>query len=317
VLNENEQSASNSTADLLRRTSYDSILPAEEPELEVPVLEDNDKPLSFADTAKLSLQFCWLWFLANFCNNLSYSMTLVSSTTILASTSSLWALLIGLWFKIEHFSFSRLVSVLLSIIGVTLVSTAKSKREADGSSPKHNDLIGNLLSLLSAFVYAYYVSVLSYKIKSEKRVSMMLFFGLVGMFNFLLLWPLFFMLDAIGLEKFKWPSNSNTWLLLLLNGLLGTFLSEFLWLKATLLTSALISTMGLCLMTPMVIVVDLFMGLGINFEYFFGGGLVVTGFVVVNLSNLYKEYDSMVDRKVSKFLRSFLARREPEAASID
>lgn len=44
-----------------------------------------------------------------------------------------------------------------------------------------------------------------------------------------LLWPMFFLLHYSDLELFEWP-NHDQWALIILNGLVGTVLSEALWL---------------------------------------------------------------------------------------
>lgn len=53
--------------------------------------------------------------------------------------------------------------------------------------------------------------------------------GFVGLFNLLLLWPGFLLLHYTGLEAFELPSQL-VWTYILINGLIGTVLSEFLWL---------------------------------------------------------------------------------------
>lgn len=57
----------------------------------------------------------------------------------------------------------------------------------------------------------------------------LLFSGFVGLFNLLLLWPLFFLFHYSKWELFEWPTQ-HQWTFLLLNGLVGTVLSEVLWL---------------------------------------------------------------------------------------
>jgi solute carrier family 35 protein F5 len=264
----------------------------------VPVLDEPQEKLSVKNTALLSLQFCCIWFIANFLNNMSYSLTLVTSTTILASTSSIWTLLAGVLVKIERLSSTRILAVVFSVVGVVLVATSNTRRSSEDNpqNDKSNSWVGNLMSLGSAFSYAIYITLLKIKIKDESRVSMMLFFGLVGVFNFLLFWPLFFLFDAIGLEHFSWPSGSRTWILLVLNGLLGTALSEFLWLRASLLTSPLVATVGLSLMTPVVLVFDTFLGLKLTVGYIIGSLFVVCGFLLVNLSFSLKSQDEQIDQ---------------------
>lgn len=54
--------------------------------------------------------------------------------------------------------------------------------------------------------------------------------GLVGAFIFVLLWPGFFALNYFGWEKFELPASSNVWGYIALNAIVGTVLSEVLWL---------------------------------------------------------------------------------------
>lgn len=76
---------------------------------------------------------------------------------------------------------------------------------------------------------------------------MPLFFGFVGAFNILLLWPLMPILHYLGLETFELPMNSTLWAVIFLNAFIGTFLSDYLWLLAMLMTSPLVVTLGIAL----------------------------------------------------------------------
>lgn len=55
------------------------------------------------------------------------------------------------------------------------------------------------------------------------------FAGFVGLWCALVLWPGFFILHYSQAEEFQLPDKKQ-WLLILTNGLVGTVLSEFLWL---------------------------------------------------------------------------------------
>ena len=54
--------------------------------------------------------------------------------------------------------------------------------------------------------------------------------GLVGVFNFVLLWPGFFVLNYWNVEKFTLPPKTTVWGYIALNAFVGTVLSEVLWL---------------------------------------------------------------------------------------
>ena len=124
---------------------------------------------------------------------------------------------------------------------------------------------------------------------------MPLFFGFVGIFNLILLWPLFLLLHFIGLEQFQIPQNSKIWIMVAINALIGTFLSDYLWLVAVLMTSPLTVTIGLSLTIPLALIGDvLFKGTFMSIGYWFGVIMVIGGFFGVNFLE-FKENSN--DRK--------------------
>jgi hypothetical protein len=88
---------------------------------------------------------------------------------------------------------------------------------------------------------------LKVRIGDESRIDMPLFFGFVGAFNVLLLWPVFPLLDWLGIETFQLPFTPTLWIIVLLNAFIGTFLSDYLWLLSMLMTSPLVVTLGISL----------------------------------------------------------------------
>lgn len=88
---------------------------------------------------------------------------------------------------------------------------------------------GVILALISALCYAVYVVFLRRKVDHEDKIDIPIFFGFVGLYNLLFLWPIFFILHYGHWEEFEWPS-SHQWTFLLVNGLIGTVISEVLWL---------------------------------------------------------------------------------------
>jgi solute carrier family 35 protein F5 len=61
------------------------------------------------------------------------------------------------------------------------------------------------------------------------------------------MWPVFPILHFLGLEKFELPFSPYLWVMVLLNAFIGTFLSDYLWLLAMLMTSPLVVTLGISL----------------------------------------------------------------------
>ena len=82
-----------------------------------------EEVLSVRETAKLSLEFCLLWFGANYLVAGCLEYTSVASSTILTSTSSIWTLIFGALMRVENFSYKKLIGVLASLAGIILIST--------------------------------------------------------------------------------------------------------------------------------------------------------------------------------------------------
>lgn len=175
-------------------------------------LEDYELPraagkLSLRETSWLSLEFCMLWFFANYFASACLQYTSVGSVTILTSTSSVWTLVFCAWMKVERFSVRKLIGVMASLAGIILISSVDlsgKDNDADRGNFPHKTqqqiAIGDLMALISAVIYGLYVTVMKVRVGDEGRVSMPLFFGLVGVFNVLLLWPVFFILHFTGIE---------------------------------------------------------------------------------------------------------------------
>jgi solute carrier family 35 protein F5 len=154
-----------------------------------------------------------------------------------------------------------------------------------------------MLSVASAIAYAVYAITLRKKIPDENALHMPMFFAFVGLFNFLLLWPFLFVLHYTRVERFEWPTLPELGSLAL-NGLIGSVVSDLLWLWAVLLTSALITTIGLSLSVPLAVLSDVILH-GARFQIMYIVGLlcVFCGFLMVNL-----------DKQIMRVLRSILAR---------
>ena len=132
---------------------------------------------------------------------------------------------------------------------------------------------------------AAYTILLQKKIGDHSRLRAPMFFGFVGAFAITLLWPMLPILSAANVEPFEWP-DKTLWLWLALNGVLGTVLSDLLWLHAVLLTSPTVATVGLSLTIPMAMVADAMLhGKSYSIPYVIGALLVVIGFVLVSIAD--------------------------------
>lgn len=188
-------------------------------------LADNSEKLGLAETAKLSVEFSFLWFAANYFVSACLEYTTVSSATILTSTSSIWTLLIGTLWGVEHFTIKKFLGVLVSLAGIVLISSVDMSGETDknrGSFP-HKTMeeiaIGDAMAFVSAVLYGLYAVVMKKRIGDESRVNMPVFFGLVGLFNVLFMWPGFFILHFTSIEEFQLPPGGRVVTILLVSRL--------------------------------------------------------------------------------------------------
>ncbi|POR36754.1 Putative vacuolar membrane protein [Tolypocladium paradoxum] len=248
----------------------------------------SDERLSFRETAILSLEFCMLWFIANYFASACLEYTSVASVTILTSTSSVWTLVFCALSRVEPFSVRKLIGVTASLVGIVLISTVDLSGESDenrGSFPHKTPgqiAIGDSMAFFSAVVYGMYVTVMKRRVGNEDKVDMRLFFGLVGVFNLVFLWPLFFILHWTNIEPFEMPPTGKVWIIIIINSL-SSFVSDISWALAMLLTTPLVVTVGLSLTIPLSLVGEMIQyGQYSSFVYWIGAAVVFVSFVFIN-----------------------------------
>ncbi|EON69873.1 hypothetical protein W97_09137 [Coniosporium apollinis CBS 100218] len=251
--------------------------------------------LTLREIAKLSIEFCFLWFTANYFTAACLSYTTVASSTILTSTSSIWTLLTGSIIGVERFTLRKLIGVLASLAGIVLISTVDISGESDenrGSFPHKSQkeiAIGDALAFLSAVLYGFYVVLMKKRIGDESRVNMALFLGLVGLFNVLLLWPGLVVLHYTGVETFELPPTGRILTIVLVNSF-SSLVSDFCWAYAMLLTSPLVVTVGLSMTIPLSLVGQMVLDAQYSsFVYWVGALVVVLSFIFINHEESHEE----------------------------
>ncbi|XP_051259994.1 solute carrier family 35 member F5 isoform X1 [Dicentrarchus labrax] len=268
--------------------------------------------LTITDVAKISFFFCFVWFLANLSYQEALSDTQVAIVNILSSTSGLFTLILAAIFpsnSSDRFTLSKLLAVALSMGGVALVSFSSM------DNPDEKGVTGSLWSLAGAVLYAVYIVMIKRRVDREDKLDIPMFFGFVGLFNLLLLWPGFLLLHYTGFEAFELPSQL-VWTYILINGLIGTVLSEFLWLWGCFLTSSLIGTLALSLTIPLSIMADICMQ-KVRFSWLFFAGAVPVflSFFIATLLCHYNNWDPVLVglRRVYVFIcRKHRIHRLPE-----
>ena len=250
-------------------------------------------PFTVRQHVHLSLLLSPIWFLMEYLYNESLSLTSLSQNTILSTTSGVFVLLFNWLFFREALTLLNLLGVAFTFAGAYLVY--HDGRVADEEGAK-DSVLGDVLAVSAAVFYGLYTVVVKWKVREEGQVNWQLVLGFLGLINFTLYWPLFLLLQAADIEAI--PSPSGTILLsLLLNGLLGTVLADYLWARSILLTSPLVATMGLTLNIPCSLLVEwLWKGRQYGWVYAVGGLSVLCGFVMVNVKERQKEKEKGLAR---------------------
>lgn len=254
------------------------------------LLAQKVEQISEYETVKLSLQFISLWFGANLVTNASLSYTSVASQTILSTTSSFFTLLIGYAYSIERINRLKVVGIVLSFIGVTVVTRLDAlTSDTVPNTPTTGLLVlwGNALALFGALIYGVYTILLKFKTMvrlsgQERTLDTHLFFGFVGLFCLVSLWPFVIFFHFTGVEPFELPPTKHVVVLLLINAFI-TFVSDFCWCRAVLLTSPLTVTVGLSMTIPLAMIGDwLVKGFRVDYLYLLGAFTVTMGFLIIN-----------------------------------
>lgn len=206
-----EMSAAEATEALMSRLSYAASLRVR-------------RQKTHHKTARTALMFSILWFIANYMYQLALDPSETALVTLLSTTSSLFTLALAASFPSssgDRFTISKLVAVSACVAGALLVTMSEI------AEPQNSR--GIVLSVMSAFFYACYLVLVKRKNDTDEEIDIIEFFGFVGLWNILLLWPLFLVLNFSQIEPFEMPSRRQ-FLVLFFNGLIGTVISEALWL---------------------------------------------------------------------------------------
>jgi solute carrier family 35 protein F5 len=235
-----------------------------------------------------------VWFLANWTYNSSLIYTSITSSTVLASTGSLFTFLFAVLTKDESFGSIKLLGVILGVCGSCLTtlqdthssSTPSSLNSTDGikdASSMKNPLLGDILGLISAVGYgAYAVQTRLLCPHDESLYSMQRLLGYIGLINLVMLSPI-----AIWLLMGHVELSAVVFWFLIVKGLFDNVLSDYLWLRAVILINATVATVGLGLTIPLAFASDVMLGKTdvMTPGTIIGALTVLAGFVVVNVGN--------------------------------
>ena len=277
----------------LARLSYAASMRAQA------ALERAQNRLTVTETAKLAGTFSVLWFMGNYSYQAALADTETGIVNVLSASSCLFTLILSAVFpstSMDRISLTKMVAVIFTIAGVVLVSFSDIKLQ-DGIP------LGSLWTLAGALFYSSYIVFLRRKIDHEDKLDVPMFFGFVGLFTFLLLWPMFIILHYTNHERFELPNKSQT-IAMMINGIIGTVLSELLWLFGCFYTSSLIATLSISLTIPLTTIADVLVK-KVSYDnlFYIGSVPMFVSFFIVAMVSHWNNWDPILECLVSAWRR--------------
>jgi len=253
------------------------------------------------------------YFCLNYTYFLSLDLTSVSETMILSASTGVWTLLFSALLLRERMTKIRIATVMVSMLGMCLVSYGPAHSEsatssaAPASAATHGApgvpspevaastaFTGDLLAVMSAAASGVYMVLLRVCVPNEEDVHMPSLFGMIGFVSAICFLPLFPILHFCGVETFRLVPSYSALGTLLFSAATSTVLPDMLLAKAVVMTSPLVATLGLSLMIPMSVLVDYVRGLAhLSPQFFLGSIAVFVGFQMEALADYhFKGHDS-------------------------
>jgi len=271
----------------LSRLSYNASLRAQM------ALRRAASRLTVREVVKISFIFSFPFFAGNYCYQRALSLTEAAVVNVLSASSSVFTLILSGVFPSEpsdKLTVSKFFAVAFNFSGVVLVSYSDIERHHSSDLPG-----GVMWALSGAFFYATYIVLLRRKVNNEDNMDPPMFFGFVGLFTTAMMWPGLLVLQGLKEEQFEWPSSKQLEYLVV-NGLIGTVLSELLWLCGCFYTSSLIATLAMGLTIPLSIAADVFWKQKSYHPIFVIGAIpMFCSFFIIVLLTHYQDWDPLMD----------------------
>ena len=225
----------------------------------------------------------FVYFLGLYLVNASLKFTTLGSSSILCATCSFFTLLLGSILKVEIFTLTKGLAVIVTFIGVVINSLPSAMRD---NLSLGTQTWGNFLALLSAICYATFLVLLQKQTKDKIGLNRAILFAFIGLFTMLFCWPIFIFVAVSNQETLELPPKFSIWIYLILRTFLGSVIPSYLWNVAFALTSPLYIAVGTSMTIPLNFVADYFMGNSVGWPEFFGAAFVTVGCLIMNLTEL-------------------------------
>ncbi|XP_014790994.1 solute carrier family 35 member F5 isoform X3 [Octopus bimaculoides] len=284
---------------VIARLSYNASIRAEEAKLRAL------SKLSLKQLAKVAIIYCILYFVGNFCYQKGLYENETNIVNVMSSATCLFTLIGSTIFpsnSADRFSLSKLTAVTFGMCGVVFVSLSDTKI-------KNGIPASAVWTIASAVFTAIYLVVLKKKADHEDKLDLPMFLGFVGFFSTTLLWPGFFIFHYSKLELFEWPSDKQ-WMFLAISGMVGTALTEILWIWGCYLTSSLMGTLATSLLIPFSMIADMILkGVSYTWMFYVGSIPVFLSFFALTLLTYYENWDPVMTA-IKKILHCICRHRQ-------
>lgn len=271
--------------------------------------DDSDEYLKL-DTPQLKLShkeimitsaYAALLYFGNcFLGSAALKYTSASNQTVLAASSSVFSLIIGVVFKFEKFTVGKVISVICSMFGILLITF--SSTTVPSISAVSSETYGNILALFGACCFSGFLAILRVKLGEQTDSDCdSLVYGYIGFFTYTMGFPLLLLFNFMGWEQLSLP-DTYTILFMILSASVLNSLSDFFGSWASLITSPLTVSLSLSAAIPATMFLDSYFMGGSNFTimYYVGIILIISSFVFTNIENQAEIVDAAIENAIEE-----------------
>lgn len=258
--------------------------------------------LSNNEIMKVGLYAAVLYFLNCFLGSAALKYTSASNQTILATSSSVFSLIIGVFFNIEKFTIGKLLSVGCSLLGISLITLSSTSDDLFSIFLVPNERLGDILAIIGALSYSCFL--ILFKIKLGKQTNSdndSLVYGYLGFFTIVFGYLILIISNYFNWESLSLPDNNSILFMFILSGFLNG-LSDYLGSCASLITSPLSVSLSLSTAIPISMILDSYFYGGVNFtyKYLLGILLILSSFIFTNVENEKELLDQAIENAIDE-----------------
>lgn len=248
-----------------------------------------------------------LYFTNCFLGSSALKYTSASNQTILATSSSVFSLIIGVILKFEKFTIGKLISVICSMFGILFITFSSSIKSSNLLILNNlsNENIGNLLAIIGACSYSGFLALIRIKLGEQTDSDCnSLVYGYMGFITFICGLPILFIFNYFNWEHFEFPNDKNILIMVLLSSMLGT-ISDYLGSLASLITSPLTVSLSLSTAIPITMFIDSYFIGDSNFtlNYWIGLILIISSFIFSNIENQNEIVEIAIENAIEEAIQ--------------